>query len=649
MNKITKIIVGFVGVAMALSLVAVSPAKAAVDFSTMSTADLQALMTALQAKLGAPASTPAPTFTRSLTIGSQGADVTALQNWLIGRGYSIPAGATGYFGAQTKAAVAAYQGAKGITPAAGYFGPLTQASVSANTGVVVNPNNPSTPATGLAGTDGSIDDVNELSQYNNEEAGEGESDVKVLGFELDASNDGDISIKSIKLSFDPAGNAAADSDNLDDYIDEVSIWQGDKKIGSADVSDFNEDNNGVFSKTVSVSNSVVKADKTEKFYVSIDVVGSLDSGDIDSDSWSVDVESVRFEDGSGVVTSDDSTGDINAMDVDFAFVTFSTSADTELKISTDSNTPEAGIVIADDTDNTDNVSLLKGKIKLDGTSDVVLDEFPVTFTVTGTAGNVSSTTGSVILKINGEEYTESVSVALSGTAATVTFDNLDLTIDAGSTISFEVLADINDFDSVFVSGDTLKASVTASNRELIDAENEEGDQLATGEKSGTATGEAQEFRTSGIQLAFVSSSTNTAAGTSTNDDQGTFTIKFKVKAIGDNVYVSSLADAQLSGNTSGKTTILVDRAGTATVGGVSTVIANNTDTDLTSVGNYLIEEGAEETFTITTTVQLPTAGAAGLYRAVLGGVRWSTTDVYPVASSYTSNLDSFKTDYVGLN
>jgi hypothetical protein len=50
---------------------------------------------------------------------------------LISKGYTISAGATGYFGTQTKAAVAAYQTAKGITPAAGYFGPITIASVNA--------------------------------------------------------------------------------------------------------------------------------------------------------------------------------------------------------------------------------------------------------------------------------------------------------------------------------------------------------------------------------------------------------------------------------------------------------------------------------------------------------------------------------------
>ena len=41
-------------------------------------------------------------FTSDLTMGSSGAQVTCLQQGLISMGFSIPAGATGYFGAQTQ-------------------------------------------------------------------------------------------------------------------------------------------------------------------------------------------------------------------------------------------------------------------------------------------------------------------------------------------------------------------------------------------------------------------------------------------------------------------------------------------------------------------------------------------------------------------
>ena len=63
------------------------------------------------------------TFSNSLYLGSTGTDVVNLQTWLMDKGFTIPAvasGATakGYYGAQTKTAVAAYQSSVGL-PATG--------------------------------------------------------------------------------------------------------------------------------------------------------------------------------------------------------------------------------------------------------------------------------------------------------------------------------------------------------------------------------------------------------------------------------------------------------------------------------------------------------------------------------------------------
>jgi uncharacterized repeat protein (TIGR01451 family) len=63
---------------------------------------------------------------RDLTGGMTGEDVRALQELLIAQGYDIPAGATGYFGSQTRAALARYQADHSIAPAQGYFGVRTR-------------------------------------------------------------------------------------------------------------------------------------------------------------------------------------------------------------------------------------------------------------------------------------------------------------------------------------------------------------------------------------------------------------------------------------------------------------------------------------------------------------------------------------------
>jgi len=72
-------------------------------------------------------------FTRELTVGAKGADVLALQEYLNTHGFVIAASGPGspgnestYFGKATQAALAKWQKAQGITPAAGYFGAKTR-------------------------------------------------------------------------------------------------------------------------------------------------------------------------------------------------------------------------------------------------------------------------------------------------------------------------------------------------------------------------------------------------------------------------------------------------------------------------------------------------------------------------------------------
>jgi hypothetical protein len=70
-------------------------------------------------------------YTRNLTVGSRGADVTALQGVLNAGGF-LSVAPTGYFGSLTKAALAAWQASVGISPASGYFGPITRAYLATN-------------------------------------------------------------------------------------------------------------------------------------------------------------------------------------------------------------------------------------------------------------------------------------------------------------------------------------------------------------------------------------------------------------------------------------------------------------------------------------------------------------------------------------
>ena len=76
-------------------------------------------------KLGGPGSVPCPMIARDLSIGSQGSDVSELQQMLQGQGF-LTASSTGFFGSLTAAALARYQSEMGLATSTGFFGPLTR-------------------------------------------------------------------------------------------------------------------------------------------------------------------------------------------------------------------------------------------------------------------------------------------------------------------------------------------------------------------------------------------------------------------------------------------------------------------------------------------------------------------------------------------
>lgn len=578
---------------------------------------------AAKAAAGCSATAPAAvSFTRNLTVGSTGADVTALQVKL---GVTP---ATGYFGAITKAAVVAYQTANGIVPASGYVGPLTLAKLNYVAPVVVTPGTPSNPGTpsALEGTDGEITDVSSISTYSNEEVGEGANNVKVLGADVDVSKDGDVALKSVKVKFTSTGSG---SNKLVDYVDAVSVYVGSTKVGSADASDFNKDSTGVYSKTISLSNAVALADKTTKVYVSVDAVSNLDSTDIAGVDFDVEIVNIRYTDGGGVTTTEDSVGDLTSSGTKVAvnFVDFATSADTAVKASIATDSPDAGVVMVDDTDVTEGVVLLKGKLKVEGTSDVWLDEMPVTFTSTGS--QIDVVTGNVTLTIDGNDYSETVSTSAT-TTSVVVFNNLDLTIAAGDTVNFTVTADIASTEDI-TNGNTLLASVTGTDMDNLVAEDEEGDQVATSVTSGTATGKAQSFYDQGVVVNLSGTpSISKTTGIAGNSDVAIGTIKIKVEANGDTMYLAKVATAA-----SGYPHVIA--AGGATVSVVS--VSTTAQADEAGTG-YVIEEGTPEYFTFTVSMETTSTSLVNA-EASITSLKWGSTDgVYD--ETYNFNMDDFK-------
>ncbi|HTR18436.1 MAG TPA: peptidoglycan-binding domain-containing protein [Candidatus Paceibacterota bacterium] len=115
------------------------PAKA----DTLS--DLQAQVQALLAQIASLQGTGTVssgsgacfTFTQDESQGKTGGEVMWVQEFLNGHGFTVaasgagsPGNETSYFGALTKAAVAKWQAANGVSPAAGYWGPISRAKAN---------------------------------------------------------------------------------------------------------------------------------------------------------------------------------------------------------------------------------------------------------------------------------------------------------------------------------------------------------------------------------------------------------------------------------------------------------------------------------------------------------------------------------------
>jgi len=104
-------------------------------------------------------------FDTNLGYGNSGSDVLPLQQFLNSHGFTIaesgpgsPGNESDYFGSLTRAALAEFQAANGITPSAGYFGPLTRAKANALMGGSASVSS-ATPSDSNGGASASLDSL----------------------------------------------------------------------------------------------------------------------------------------------------------------------------------------------------------------------------------------------------------------------------------------------------------------------------------------------------------------------------------------------------------------------------------------------------------------------------------------------------------
>ncbi|TSC83081.1 MAG: DNA topoisomerase IV subunit A [Parcubacteria group bacterium Gr01-1014_19] len=202
---------------------------------------LLAQIAALQAQLaaGSSSSVAACSFTRDLTLGVKGDDVMCLQKYLNSTGQKVstsgpgsPGSETSYFGSLTASAVAKWQAANGVAPAAGYFGKISRAKYSALAAAAPAPAPAPVPGTPAPVPSGSGLTVSlAADQPAAGLFGESFSSRPFTKLTLRASADGDVTVKALVIERQGQGADAAFSGVIG--LDEDGIRMGvSKTLGS---------------------------------------------------------------------------------------------------------------------------------------------------------------------------------------------------------------------------------------------------------------------------------------------------------------------------------------------------------------------------------------------------------------------------------
>jgi peptidoglycan hydrolase-like protein with peptidoglycan-binding domain len=553
-NVASKLFVAFVAAAMLFTLA--TPAKAA------TASELQAQIDALMAQIaglqggntsGGSASA-ACTFTRALTVGSQGEDVKCLQAYLTPTYFKNAAGATGYFGPVTASAVAAWQTANGVSPAAGYFGPVSQAKYNAMAAMsdddsdddssdddsddTSDDDSDDTDSGELSG-EASLDTFEVQDGDDSDEAEEGDEAAQVAEFQVEF-NDGDAVINRIDVILTVDAGNDGDDDPWD-VFQELTLWVDGDEVASMDASDedeyLDEDDGTIRFAGLDI---VAREDEEVTIVVGASINESVD-GSADGEGWNLGAESIRFTDADDVTTTEDSTGDLGGTDAEFTID--EAGAGDDLDLETSDEDPDSTTLSLDEDDNTELAIFAFDLSAEDSDGDVDLNEITIGIQTDNDGENavVDTLVNDFRLEIDGESY-EAESYVGSATTTTLVFDiDGDSVVSADEAATAVLFADFENMDDASDEGSTIFATVTTAS---IDAESSEsGEDVTVG--GSNKTGNTHTLRTEGLDLGEVtdgtgsSDSTQVVSGVATTDNYGTMFLTFEITAFGDDLFIAT--------------------------------------------------------------------------------------------------------------
>jgi hypothetical protein len=494
----TKSVFGLVaGLAIALSLVIGAGTASALTAADIDTLVALGIISADKAATAKAALTT--TSYSTLKIGSTGAGVVALQEMLVKGGFLVmPAGTKyGYYGSLTAAAYAKYQAAQVTTPV-----------------VTTKPT--------TSGTEGNLKSFDTIGKISNETADEGESDVKVLGIEMEAE-DSDMTLQRVDVLFD-APSAPASND-LDDYITEVGLMYDGKVVASMDVDELDDNTDEADYKARFTGLDIVAKDgDVSELYVVVSAVKSVDNDD-DAAAWTVTIPSdgIRAVDTAGLsdnyVTSD--------LSEDF---TVETPTASSLTITVDEDDNDDETVEVKEDSSIDDVVAYTATLEVDD-ADLTVTDVEVTF-ATSSGAVLANMLEDATLFIDGDEVkTESIRVSDNGV---VTFDDIDVDLNENDEVSMVVKVTVAEQGEVGDENYASSSSFYVSAVEVSYEDSEGDDQTETD----STDGGTMTLRPDAVTVDFVSAAT-AISPVGGDESKGRFYVTVKVTAPSDeNVYIA---------------------------------------------------------------------------------------------------------------
>lgn len=509
-------------------------------------------------------------FTRNLYLGVSGTDVTCLQNYLIGRGHSIPAGATGYFGSQTQAAVIAWQTANGVSPAAGYFGSISRAKYASVAGTGTGSGTGSgtgttgTCAVPTGGLEGALVATIASTPASGQEVFVSQTGKGIAGVDVKATGS-DILVSRLTINFSARPWL---------YFNNITVTDGttSKSMAVTSANSIEVTVGSSYDLLIDGLCFYVPKDTTKTLTVKIDGVSALPSGETSKEfTLTFAANAVRGVDGKNI----NEYAPASALSTRTFTVKAGDTSNIELTANADN--PKGRSIVTLSTGVTTGVVL--AKLNLKGTNrDSYLRNLILTdANASGTGGTIQA-----LYLYDGDTLISSTS-SIASTASTTHFTNINLTIPKDTTKVLTIKGDIAKAQGNYVTAATGTNASTSlaieANAYAVDAE----DSVTYGETSITGssvTAGAGYFYLKAPTLALNSatiSSVAVATGTVTYNGKADARIRINVTANGGDIYISSTTS---------------DVGATNTIAASATQVSSVTSNGETSAaGNFIIRAG----------------------------------------------------------